>query len=378
MKTYSQLSNLLKATIPEARGWVLSLISFCSWGKYIINILPYPELQESNSDLSQGEVNRKPRYRNWRISRLIILSFLLFGVGCKNKKAESINDKTTEGFPSALIQFSALPSNPVFEGTHRETWDKNLRERGYILYENDIYKMWYTGYNDSISDHRYLGYATSEDGINWERYSKQAILLEIWAEDMHVTKHNDLYYMFAEGKGDIAHLLTSSDGINWSPQGNLTILKVNGEPIDAGPYGTPTVWIENGKKYLFYERNDLGVWLATSEDFKTWTNVQDEPVLEMGPESYDAAAVAANQIVKYNEKYYMFYHGSSNPDWMDPNVVALWTSNVAESTDLINWKKYPNNPIVEGDHSSPILVFDGNEYLLYTMHDKVWRYNIVK
>jgi hypothetical protein len=44
------------------------------------------------------------------------------------------------------------------------------------------------------------------------------------------------------------------------------------------------------------------------------------------------------------------------------------------STDLINWEKYPGNPLAEGDTSSPILVFDGEKYNLYTMHDIVWLY----
>lgn len=308
-------------------------------------------------------------------SKVIFLLLLLFGLSCKNKKTEITNDKAAENFPVSLVQFSASPNNPVFEGTNEETWDKNLRERGYILYENDLYKMWYTGYNDSISDRRYLGYATSQDGVNWKRYSERPILSEVWTEDMHVVKYNDMYYMLAEGKGDVAHLLTSPDGLSWTSLGDINILKVNGEPISEGPYGTPTVWIEDDKKYLFYERDDLGIWLATSEDFKTWTNVQDEPVLKMGPEKYDSGAVAANQIIKHDGKYYMYYHGSSNPDWMNPGVVALWTSNVAMSTDLVNWIKYPNNPIVEGDHSSPVIVFDGIQYNLFTMHDKVWRYN---
>ena len=32
------------------------------------------------------------------------------------------------------------------------------------------------------------------------------------------------------------------------------------------PCGTPTVWIENGVWYLFYEWNDKGVWLAKTND----------------------------------------------------------------------------------------------------------------
>jgi sucrose-6-phosphate hydrolase SacC (GH32 family) len=94
----------------------------------------------------------------------------------------------------------------------------------------------------------------------------------------------------------------------------------------------------------------------------------------MGPEKYDAGAVAANQVVKFKDRYYLYYHGSTNPNWADPNENALWTSNVAMSTDLINWKKYPQNPLVEGDTSSPILVFDGEKYRLYTMHDQVGLY----
>ncbi len=304
----------------------------------------------------------------------IAFAILLLGASCKDKKTEPVQTDTAENFPSAMVQFTPYSQNPVFEGTHTDTWDDKIRERGYILFENGLYKMWYTGLNYDLSDQMFLGYATSADGIEWERQTEQPILPESWIEDMQVFTYEDNYYMVAEGVGDIAHLLTSPDGISWEDHGDLSILKVNGEPISEGPYGTPTVWVENGKKYLFYERNDMGIWLATSEDFKTWTNVQDEPVLEMGPTPYDAEAVAANQIVKYEGKYYMFYHGSSNPDWMKPGTGALWSSNVAQSADLVHWTKFPGNPIVEGDHSSPILIFDGSDYLLYTMHDKVWRY----
>ena len=272
-----------------------------------------------------------------------------------------------------MVSFKSYEGNPVFSGTNTGTWDNQIRERGYILKEGDIYKMWYTGYNGGEKTPKYQGYATSEDGIDWKRYSDNPIFDKKWTEDMFVAKNDKTYYMFAEGNNDIAHLLTSSDGINWEEQGDLVIRKTNGDTI-PGPYGTPTVWIEDGKWYLFYERNDLGIWLATSDDKITWTNVQDEEVLKMGPEKYDEGAVATNQIVKFNNRYYMYYHGSTNPNWADPNENAKWTSNVAMSTDLIHWKKYPGNPLVEGDTSSPILVFDGTQYLLYTMHDKVCLY----
>lgn len=299
-------------------------------------------------------------------SLLLMLSFL----GYKDMKETGDKKVTKEEFPSQMVNFIPYNANPVFAGTGTNTWDKVIRERGYIIFENGIYKMWYTGYKeDKDTVPKYLGYATSKDGINWTRYPENPIFKEKWTEDMFVVKNKGEYYMYAEGKNDVAHLLTSRDGIHWKEEGDLIIKKVNGEIID-GPYGTPTVWIENDKWYLFYERNDEGIWLAESNDHKTWTNVQDAPVIKKGPGKYDAGALAANQVIKYKGRYYLYYHSSSMP--MESSVE--WTSNVAMSTDLVHWIKYDKNPIVAGDHSSPILVYDGKNYKLYTMHLQVWLY----
>ena len=307
-----------------------------------------------------------------KLTSFIVLVLILTSIGCKTKQKPSGQSEDGVKFADFMVDFTPYEANPVFQGTGTDTWDKHIRERGFILKEDGEYKMWYTGYTED-SEPKYLGYATSDDGINWSRYSDEPIFSGKWTEDMFIIKDGGMYYMYAEGTHDIAHLLTSTDGINWQEQGDLVILGAGGESIPP-PYGTPVVWIEDGKWYLFYERNDLGIWLATSEDKKTWTNVQDEPVIKMGPEAYDEGAVAANQVLIHEGKYYLYYHGSSNPDWADPNANALWTSNVAVSTDLVHWEKYPENPIVEGDHSSPILVFDGEKNRLYTMHDKVWLY----
>lgn len=277
-------------------------------------------------------------------------------------------------FPSEMVSFAPVEGNPVFSGTGSDTWDKKIRERGFILFEDGLYKMWYTGYNPDLAKERFLGYATSNDGIHWDRYSDNPIFSKKWTEDMIVLKNEGTYYMYAEGDNDVAHLLTSPDGITWEEQGDLTILSTKGDTI-PGPYGTPVVWVENGKWHLFYERNDLGIWVATSSDKLNWKNIQDEPVIPLGPGKYDIAAVAANQVVKYKGRYFMYYHATDRMDWQHPSSPVVWTSNVAMSGDLIHWTKYPGNPFIEGDHSSGILVFDGEKPCLYTMHPEVWRYN---
>jgi hypothetical protein len=303
------------------------------------------------------------------------LSILSLGiVSCNFRPKQEMISANDANFPPELVKFVPYEHNPIFSGTDSNTWDQHIRERGYILIDDGVYKMWYSGYKGGDYDTKSLGYATSTDGISWTRYPQNPIFSKKWTEDMYVFKAKDTYYMYAEGTNDIAHLLTSSDGINWQGKGNLIIFNTKGDTIH-GPYGTPSVIIENDKWYLFYERNDVAIWLATSStDPRIWTNVIDEPVLKTGPETYDSGAVATNQVLKYKGKYYMYYHGSSNPDWDKPDAAAIWSSNVAVSTDMIQWVKYPKNPIVEGDHSSPILVPDGEKLRLYTMHDKVWLY----
>ena len=120
---------------------------------------------------------------------------------------------------------------------------------------------------------------------------------------------------------------------------------------------------------LFYERNDEGVWLARSKDLRVWTNVQDEPVIELGPAEYDRHAVALNQVVRFRGRYYGVYHANADPGWKGP-----WTTCLAASDDLVHWTNYPGNPVIRSDDSSGILVDDGQRLRLYTMHPavKLW------
>ncbi len=279
------------------------------------------------------------------------------------------NTLCAQDFPSELTQFVPGPKNPVLTAEGPGHWDVKIRERGWILREGGKYHLWFTGYDGTRDGLKMLGYATSPDGINWTRSPQNPIYRDHWVEDMMVVKQGETYYLFAEGLDDHAQLLVSPDKIHWTWRGFLDIRTTDGKPIAKGPYGTPTAWFENGRWLLFYERRDAGVWLAESTDLKVFTNVQDAPVLLPGPGEYDRRLIALNQIIKYKGRYYASYHGS--PGNARP---SLWSSNLASSTDLIHWKKYPGNPLrpLTENRSSNLLVDDGKEYRLYTMHDAVW------
>jgi sucrose-6-phosphate hydrolase SacC (GH32 family) len=273
-------------------------------------------------------------------------------------------------FPPELVSFVPHGTKPVFTAGGEGKWDARIRERGWILKEGDVYKMWYTGYTGAKDSVCMLGYATSPDGIHWTRHPNNPIYKEHWVEDMMIVPHDGKYYMFAEGLKDRAQLLVSDDGLKWTRIGQLDIRKKNGDPIADGPFGTPTAWLEKGVWYLFYEREDKGIWLATSKDMKVWQNVQDDPVMLPGPKEFERDAIALNQIIKHKGRYYAYYHGAARKK----GTPSTWCTCVATSTDLIHWEKYPGNPLLPlaQNKSSGILVPEGNSFRLYTMHGEVF------
>jgi len=270
-------------------------------------------------------------------------------------------------FPAELVAFQPCKDNPVFQAGKPGDWDENIRERGWILYEDGVYHLWYTGYRSGPDEPRLLGYAYSQDGMHWERHPDNPVHREGWVEDMSVVKVGNRWYMFAEGAGDLTHLLTSDDRIHWEDHGALTILKTSGEAIEPGPFGTPVIWHEKGVWYLFYERDAIAVWLARSEDLKTWIHVQDEPVMNRGPLAYDLDMIAMDQVIRHGDCYYAYFHGL-----YPGGKPREWCSAIAASRDLIHWEKYSGNPLIRDDKSSPIVVQTEEGYRFYTMHPAVY------
>lgn len=277
-----------------------------------------------------------------------------------------------ELFPQELTSFAPIAGNPIFTAQGEGHWDVKIRERGWIMFDKaapagtPAWRLWYTGYDGTREGQKKLGLATSKDGLKWEPHPSNPIYTKVWVEDFMIVPRDGILYMFAEGTGDQAHMLTSTDGETWKRVGVLDVRKVNGEPIEPGPFGTPTAFFENGIWNLFYERRDAGIWLATSRDMKVWTNVSDEPVMVPGPDEFDRDLIAMNQVFTHKGRYYASIHGSKAGS-------KLWASGIAVSDDLRNWTKYPGNPLrpISENKSSGLFIHDGKQFRFYTMHDQV-------
>jgi hypothetical protein len=71
-------------------------------------------------------------------------------------------------FSNSQTEWIKYPHNPIISGTSG-TWDAAYVAFSAVIHDT-VYKMWYTGgINWSTYADSKIGYATSIDGINWDK-----------------------------------------------------------------------------------------------------------------------------------------------------------------------------------------------------------------
>jgi predicted transcriptional regulator len=184
---------------------------------------------------------------------------------------------------------------------------------------SERYKMWYTGY-DGVDVH--IMYATSADGINWE---KQGVVMnkgssgepdDIGLYPSTVLKGKDgSYKMWYSGLGDCNRILyvTSPDGKTWTRHGVVLDIGLPGS-LDVCCVSSPSVILdENGIYHMWYSGGNADtdrIFYATSFDGVCW--FRQGLAVDLGPPgSYDETRVSELTVIKDCDGYYkMWYIGS--------------------------------------------------------------------
>jgi len=263
-------------------------------------------------------------------------------------------------------------------------WDGFSVFRPSVIYNNSSYMMWYSGESIYVIDG--IGFANSTDGISWTRYSQNPVLsvgvVGTWdhgrVNDPWVIHENGIYKMWYTGvlymaftKLIVAEQIgyaTSPDGLNWT--------KYPGNPVlPYGPVGSlndkwvfrPVV-IPTGSSYTMYysflsQTGTYGIGMAASDDGISWKKL--DPIT-MPNSSWAAYAASVGSITKTGNTLLMTYAAASSQDY--PSQIGL-----ANSTDGINWATFSKNPVISGGHSTwdnggvldPLMVRVGDHYNVY-------------
>lgn len=224
-------------------------------------------------------------------------------------------------------------SNPVLT-PGQGAWDSYEVGLGSVLWDGTRFLMWYTG-RGSRFDVGAFGFATSDDGITWTKYSSNPVLRPTAVDQRYmgtpfVVKTSALYNMWYAARGtndpptsQVQRILyaTSFDGIHWSKYTGVPDVAVQPSPLptgwDSGSVFSPSVYYDGslyGMWYSAFNQTYLAsrIGFATSKDAAAWTKLSGNPVLSPGPKgSWDESGVENPSIVLGKGQFMLYYDGTS-------------------------------------------------------------------
>jgi predicted GH43/DUF377 family glycosyl hydrolase len=221
--------------------------------------------------------------------------------------------------------------DPVLTPTP-DTWDSVTVTMPVVLYypENKSYRMWYSSGDTDYLNFK-AGTATSTDGINWVKNSLNPVFEageDPWEAGgvflSSIIKEEGVYKMWYSGLTTAAiwgktciGYATSTDGIAWQRMDGNPILEPGPELWDSSWLILPKVLHLNNAYYMWYGGEYMNqfvfsVGLATSEDgVKGWKKHELNPVFRpQTGNQWDNHSVEAGTILPLNDSLlYMWYHG---------------------------------------------------------------------
>lgn len=239
------------------------------------------------------------------------------------------------------------------------SWNPNGSEPGPILLENDIYKMWFPGF-DATSEAGF-GYAESTDGVNWTLSGLNPVLRPgtAGAWDDHVDQivavwhEGSVYRMWYEGYtvGGPTQLgyASSPDGRVWTKSAANPVLTVGGggawDQQDMTNYKIIKTQTGYLLAYTGYNGAQNQVGVATSPDGIAWTKAAANPVIPLGGAGTFNENGAWDSALEYDGSLFrMTLYGVNAGNYMQAGQ--------AYSTNGVAWT-------VPGAPSNPILATGG-------------------
>ncbi|WP_214072989.1 family 43 glycosylhydrolase [Mucilaginibacter sp. dw_454] len=206
-------------------------------------------------------------------------------------------------------------------------WEGDLN-RPVVVKRADGYHMWYTGQistggRNGISK---IGYATSNDGKHWKRMSAKPVLSPevgwektavmcphvLWDKEAKVFK---MWYSGGEQyEPDAIGYATSKDGLHWEKYtGNPVFANDPSHTWEQAKVTACQVIKENGQYYMFYigfrDIDYAQIGMAKSKDGITnWVRYSGNPIIKPG-NGWDASAVYKPFAIYDGKQWLLWYNG---------------------------------------------------------------------
>ncbi len=243
------------------------------------------------------------------------------------------------------------PHNPVLLPDPSSPWEcYNVFNPG-VLYHNLLFHMFYRAQGlDWVSR---IGYAVSQDGIHWNRL-RQPVISPVDAcdsrgvEDPRLVALDGAFYMTYtaygrefQGTGQPTH-----------SGGGILPMIARSENLIAWERLGPIVTGEDNKDHVLFPRKIRGryaalhrrwpnVWIAYSDDLRSWAEKDMAPIYGPRPENgWDGKSVGSNGVpIETRHGWLMINHG------YDESLTYRWGAILLDLEDPTQVIRRPKDPI---------------------------------
>jgi hypothetical protein len=313
---------------------------------------------------------------------------------------------------SVKIEFTAFEGNPLFDKGPSDSWDGGIVIGPSVVFYDGLYYLFYYG-DCPTWKCAGIGYATSVDGLVWERYAGNPVLKadgtgwdtgSVGGSPL-VTVEGDTWVIYYIGQKTAGVWSGAGAGRATAPSPSGPWTRAE-EPLltlgSVGEWDQPAIDVHSviatDDGYVMYyaggsllDLKDGAIGMATSPDGIHWTKYDDptttehpysesDPVLLPGPEEWDLESLGGGSVLHTANHWEMFYLGKGKLEGQTGIVSRI---GYAFSEDGIHWTKYDGNPILtaEGDPAEPsythinlgvnrVIVRDSTYFLYY---DYLWQ-----
>ena len=226
-------------------------------------------------------------------------------------------------------------NEPIFK--HKALgWEKDGYISPIVLKLEDKWHMWYfvlSREEEDIASKYPLGYATSKDGINWDRFGEEKygepldfkVSDEGWdcafVAPSDVIYDGTKYLMYYTGRDSLGTsaigVAESDDGIHWNKDtfNNPVITWDAKSDINKYPYSCNVTFEENNPEYayeMWYIANGDAsgdrIFYAKSKDGKNWLK-EENPILSCEESLWSRHYYEDVEVVKNGKRYQMWVNG---------------------------------------------------------------------
>lgn len=298
---------------------------------------------------------------------------------------------------NAQTRWTHVANQPVFDYGTAGAWDNGAVFWPTVIKDGDTLRMWYAGSDDVLGFGRtQIGYTWSLNGISWFRYAPRRGILSaelFWESGIVVSptvikddNEFKMWYGAAAVPPRIIGYATSDDGISWQKRADPVLQPGSAGDWDSSIIGPGAVTKENDVYKMWYwggrrswPYSIIQIGLAISDDGIHWVKHDDastneapfsnsDPVLKVSSTGeWDSLRVWSPAVLATDAGYEMWYAGRDGP-FTQPQLVGY-----ATSPDGIHWEKSRDNPVIDTAPTwgysyltTAVLKFDRFYHLWYT------------